>query len=357
MNTPPFAGPAPQIPAPCPRPLEPEPLNAGWRQWIAENRLRDCTPDSMLLTMTRAGLDPGACERAMHDMEQDPAFLAARKMQQMQRKLESVVANQQKLRELSPMYDHVEKRSRVALGEFLERYVFASRPVVLTDAASDWPALTRWSPQDLSDRFGHLDVEVQMERSADPNYEQNKLAHRRMVRLSDFVAQVVSGGATNDYYLTANNELLRRPEFAPILADIGSLPNLCVRAELAQRASFWFGPAGAVTPLHHDAVMLLHTQVVGRKRWRFISPLQTPLLYNHYDVYSPIDLDDPDLNRYPLFREATVLEVVVGPGETVFLPLGWWHQVTALDLSMSFSYSNLVVPNDYTHANPTITNW
>ncbi|MGH9261027.1 MAG: cupin-like domain-containing protein, partial [Acidimicrobiales bacterium] len=307
----------PTIPA-APRPLTSDggfrPLDAGWRQWIAENRLRHCTPESMLVTMTQAGLDPAVCEPAIHQMESDPAFLAARKALQLHAKLESVVANQQKLRELDPLYGHVEKRSRVPLGEFLEKYVVGSRPVVLTDVARDWPALARWSPQDLRERFGHLQVEVQAERSADPNYEVNKLGHKRSVRLSDFVDQVLTGGATNDYYLTANNEMLGRPEFAPILSDIGSLPEFCDRSQLAQRASFWFGPAGTVTPLHHDTLMLCHTQIVGRKRWRFISPLQTPLLYNHFEVYSPIDIDHPDLNRYPLFSQATVLDVVVEPG-------------------------------------------
>jgi ribosomal protein L16 Arg81 hydroxylase len=69
--------------------------------------------------------------------------------------------------------------------------------------------------------------------------------------------------------------------------------------------------------------MLFHTQIVGRKRWRFVSPLETPRLYNYYDVYSPVDIDRPDLYRYPDFAKVTVLDVVVEPGETMFLPLGW----------------------------------
>ena len=52
-----------------------------------------------------------------------------------------------------------------------------------------------------------------------------------------------------------------------------------------------------------------------------------------------------------------MLEVVVEPGETVFLPLGWWHQVTSLDVSLSFSFSNLALPNDYRYDNPEIHNW
>ncbi len=345
-------------PPPRPRQVAAVPLDDGWRQWIAENRLRDCTPESMLQTMIDAGLDAAACDAAIRGMEQDPVFVAARRHQQLLRKLESVCANTQRLWQWVPDYARVEKRSHLPYEEFMRHHVCACRPLVITGLADDWPAMRRWSPADLRERFGHLEVEIQAERSADPQFEQNKLAHRRTARLADFVDQVLAGGATNDYYMTANNEALRRPEFAPLLDDIGSLPPYVDAAELPARSSFWFGPAGTVTPLHHDTVMLFHTQVVGRKRWRLISPLETPRLYNHYQVFSPIDLDRPDFTRYPRFRDVTVLDVVVEPGETIFLPLGWWHQVTALDVSLSFSYSCVAVPeNAFVYANPDIHNW
>lgn len=344
-------------PAPRPREMTYVPLTDDWRQWMAENRLRDCTPESMLETMAAAGLDRDQCWAAIRHLENEPLFRAARRMQQLQRKLESVTGNLQKLWESAPDYGRVEKRTTPSREEFVERYVRGCRPVVLTDVTTDWPAMTRWSPQDLQKRFGHLTVEIQEGRESDPKYEENKLEHRKMVRLGDFVDRVVAGGPTNDYYLTANNEVLRRPEFAPLLADIGRMPPACDRAQLAHRSSFWFGPAGTVTPLHHDTIMLFHTQVVGRKRWRFISPLDWAKLYNHNNVFSPVDIDRPDLGRHPLFRDVKVLDVVVEPGETVFLPLAWWHQVSSLDVSLSFSFTNLDVPNHFTYQNPDIRNW
>jgi len=339
---------------PPPAPVAPDDR---WLQWIAENLLRGCTAESMLDAMTASGLSREKSAAAMRSMEQNPAFLAAKKWQQIQRKYESVLANHQKLGELSPDYRVVEKRTQLSRGEFMDRYVRGCRPLVLTGMAADWPAMKRWSPLDLKARFGHLEVEVQTQRNADPHFEQNKLDHRMKIQLGAFVDQVLAGGGTNDYYLTANNEMLRSPDFAPLLDDIGTLPDFCNRGELPRSSWFWFGPAGTDTPLHHDAVMLLHTQVVGRKRWRFVSPLEIPRLYNYNNVFSPIDVDAPDLVRYPAFRDVKVLEVVVEPGETVFLPLGWWHQVTALDISMSFSFTNLAVPNEYTYLNPSIDDW
>ena len=346
-------------PAPRPRPVAAvgRALDDGWRQWVAENRLRGCTPESMLQTMVGAGLDAQASMSALQALEHDPVYKAALRHQQLLRKLESVAGNLQQLWAANPAYRKVDRREQLSRDEFVERYVWGCRPLVITGLARDWPALQRWSPRDLKQRFGHLDVEIQADRQADPQYEQNKLQHRRSVRLGEFVDHVLAAGPSNDHYLTANNELLRRPEFAPLLDDIGSLPDYCDAAQLRNSCSFWFGPAGTVTPLHHDTLMLFHTQVVGRKRWRFISPLETPQLYNYHDVYSPIDIDRPDLHRYPDFAKVTVLDVVVNPGETVFLPLGWWHQVTALDLSMSFSFSNPAVPNQFSYRNPDIRNW
>jgi hypothetical protein len=338
-------------------PIPHQELNESWYQWIADNRLRDCAPDSMLATMTTAGLSADDARSAIALMDQSPGIIAARKFQQIQRKLESMMGNQQKLRELAVDYQQVEKRSGVSRDEFLERYAIGSRPVVLTDVARDWPAMQRWSPQYLRERFGHLEVQVQVERNADPKFEQNKLEHRRTTRVGDFVDQVLRGGVTNDYYLTANNEILRQPQFAPLLEDIGSLPDFCQPGELGRSINFWFGPAGTNTPLHHDTLMLLHTQVVGRKRWRFISPLETPRLYNYYSVFSPIDLDQPDLARYPLFRNVKVLDVTVEPGETIFLPLAWWHQVSGLDVSLSVSYTNIDLPNEYEFSEPQIRDW
>ena len=330
------------------------PLTAEWVRWVTEQLLRGCTPESVLAVMGAAGVDAQASAELVALVPVNAVYIAAEARAQQLRKLESTVANLQLLWEIDPMYGIVDKRVSVSEDEFIERYVRGCRPLVLTGHTRDWPALRRWSPDDLKARFGHLVVDIQAERQANPRYEEDKALHRRTVRLGDFVDQVLAGGETNDYYLTANNEMLRQPGFAPLLDDIGSLPPCCDRAELPARSSFWFGPGGTVTPLHHDTIMLFHTQVVGRKRWRLISPLQGPRLYNTSGVFSPIDLDAVDLRQFPLFEGVRVLEVVVWPGETMFLPLGWWHQVRALDISLSFSYSNLAlpIPNQFTYYEP-----
>lgn len=352
----------PSRPSPAaPRPLADAPavparLDASWRRWIVEQCLHGCSTESILEVIERAGYSPFEAQHLIAALGDDAAFAVAAELHQRQRKFEAVALNLQRLWASDPHYATVEKRSCAHLSEdeFARRYVRGCRPVVLTGHTKDWPAMGRWSPADLKERFGHLGVDIQAERNKDSNYEQNKLLLTKRVNLGEFVDQVVQGGATNDYYLTANNELLRRTEFASLLDDIGSLPPLCDRSQLGQRSSFWFGPAGTVTPLHHDTLMLFHTQIVGRKRWRFVSPLEWSRVYNLRHVFSEVDLDRPDPARFPDFAAATVIEVVVEPGETMFLPLGWWHQVTSLDVSLSFSYSCLAVPNHFEYPDPAV---
>ena len=38
---------------------------------------------------------------------------------------------------------------------------------------------------------------------------------------------------------------------------------------------------------------------------------------------------------------------MLAPGEALFLPVGWWHHVRALDLSISVAFNHFTWPNDF----------
>jgi len=235
----------------------------------------------------------------------------------------------------------------------MEHYYAKNKPVILTDMMSDWAAMSQWSPDFLKQHYGEAQVEIQLGRDSDPKYEINSQQHKQTVSLSNYVDMVVNGGETNDYYLVAGNANLERPDLKGLLDDI-VFPEFLNPTDLRQRVFFWFGPAGTITPLHHDPLNLMMAHVSGRKRWRLISPDYTPLLYNFVGVFSEVDLENPDYEAYPLFRQVKFIETVLEPGEIIFVPVGWWHQVKGLDVSLSVSFTNFVFPNEYTYLNPQI---
>ena len=59
-------------------------------------------------------------------------------------------------------------------------------------------------------------------------------------------------------------------------------------------------------------------------------------------VASDVDVSVPNLTSYPRFAEAPKpLSLLLTPGSALFLPAGWWHAVTSLDVSISLALRSL----------------
>jgi ribosomal protein L16 Arg81 hydroxylase len=56
-------------------------------------------------------------------------------------------------------------------------------------------------------------------------------------------------------------------------------------------------------------------------------------------VYSAIDAEHPDVEVFPEFAEAAAKEVVLSPGEALFIPVGWWHHIRALEVSINLAFT------------------
>eukprot|EP00434_Breviolum_minutum_P007080 symbB.v1.2.006246.t1/scaffold370.1/size393101/12 len=88
----------------------------------------------------------------------------------------------------------------------------------------------------------------------------------------------------------------------------------------------FIGAAGAITPLHIDP-SLTHawlTQISGRKRFTLFAPWDIPaLLSNETDrIFRP--LKDIRASNLPGVK---VMEVILEPGDTIFVPAMWPHEV------------------------------
>jgi hypothetical protein len=76
-----------------PSPLPPPPLalSPDWKQWVAENRLRNCSAQSMADTMVAAGIERQLAENAIASIHEDPCYRAAERFLQLNRKYASVM--------------------------------------------------------------------------------------------------------------------------------------------------------------------------------------------------------------------------------------------------------------------------
>ncbi|MEZ5302466.1 MAG: cupin-like domain-containing protein [Verrucomicrobiales bacterium] len=99
-------------------------------------------------------------------------------------------------------------------------------------------------------------------------------------------------------------------------------------------------PKGTRPPLHYDTLENLLPNS-RRKSFLVISPEFHdhcyPVNEDWQDGYSQIDIKAPDLAKFPRFAEVRAAEVILGPGDLLYVPARWWHSVQSLDVSISIN--------------------
>jgi LPS sulfotransferase NodH len=323
-------------------------VGPAWQQWIGQGKLLGAADEELISVLVANGHGREAAAAAVARAGDDDYLTGAAHAFRRLRAAGSVLSALGELARLDSGLAAIERRAAPSRDEFRDRYYAASRPVILTGLLDDWPAVTRWTPEHLKAVAGDERAEVMIRRGAGPDDERSGGVHRRELRFADYVDLVHSGRVTNDYYLVANNGFFERPWTRPLLADCPAFPAYLRPGDGGAQCFFWYGPAGTVTPLHRDTSNILIAQVTGTKRYRLIPAAQWHRVYNRAGVFSDVDAARPDLDRHPGFRDATVLDFVLRPGEVLFMPVGWWHHVLALEPSISVSFTAFVFPNHFT---------
>jgi hypothetical protein len=209
----------------------------------------------------------------------------------------------------------------------------AGLPFLVGGVVGRWP-LCALTPNALRERFGHVPVRA---------------------RVGDYINTAFAvDRAMRDMSLR---------EYLDLSTDPGDLPPYVGNLELRELNAmchwptwfdkmgpprFWLGPARTVTPLHCDYDDNIFAQVWGSKRIFLAPPHHDAFLYtreaNPILFGSPFDPEAPDFARFPLARQAALVEVIVQPGDLLYVPAGWYHQVRALTFSLSANRWARAVP-------------
>ena len=137
-------------------------------------------------------------------------------------------------------------------------------------------------------------------------------------------------------------------EQIPELMDDIITPSLCEEAG-PTHVNAWIGTGGTRTPLHFDSYDNLFVQVVGSKYVRVYEESETDKLYvlrtndatSSYGAQgnmSAIDCELEDFDAHPAVRNAKYTEVIMRPGDCLFIPARAWHYVRSLSTSVSVNF-------------------
>ncbi|KAM5582535.1 hypothetical protein ABKV19_002786 [Rosa sericea] len=231
----------------------------------------------------------------------------------------------------------VVKKSGLSLEGFLREHFLPGSPVILTDCMAHWPARAKWNDMDYLIRVaGDRTVPVEVGKNyLYPEWKQE------LITFSQFLERIRG----NDSSSGAPTYLAQHSLFDQIneLREDICIPDYCCAGGGELRSlNAWFGPAGTVTPLHHDPHHNVFAQVVGKKYIRLYRASLSEELYPHTETMlcnsSQVDLDNVDEREFPEVKDLEFLDCILEEGEMLYIPPKWWHYVRSLTTSMSVSF-------------------
>ncbi len=230
------------------------------------------------------------------------------------------------------------RRSGLTRREFVAEYQRPRLPVILTDATQNWTARS-WSPEVLRNKAGQRDVTIRTSQGSQVY---------RLETLCDLI-EASTAGRPAPYARNIDverelpelwDDIQPRLEFAqPDWKSSALLPRDFIFP--SGLVELFFGGAGSSFPrLHVDYWGMdgFFAQLYGAKEFILLAPDQNKFVYPDEDggLTSQIEsIDNPDFDRFPRFRQAQVIRFLLQPGETLYLPNGWWHTTYMPEVSIT----------------------
>jgi hypothetical protein len=229
----------------------------------------------------------------------------------------------------------------------LRREVLASgEPLVLRGLVSGWPAVAagRGAPAAVLEYLRGFDSGVPVDAIMTPPEFAGRIFYRAGLDGFNFVRSRLPLSAVAEQALRYAGHA-HAPAVAVQSAPVSEcLPGFAAANPLPLAAAsaqprIWLGNA-VTTPTHLDEWFNIGCVVAGKRRFTLFPPEQICNLYIGPLDYAPtgapmslVQLHAPDFGRFPRFREALAAarSAELSPGDALFIPPLWWHNVESLD--------------------------
>eukprot|EP00890_Picochlorum_soloecismus_P003769 jgi/Picsp_1/4393/NSC_01899-R1_transcription factor jumonji domain-containing protein len=221
---------------------------------------------------------------------------------------------------------------------FVTQYFSPQCPVILLNIADHWPAMRLWNIREYWKAVaGRRTVPIEIGK----DYMSTEWT-QKLMDFSTFLDSLTSEDETLEAY-TSSLYLAQHPllEQIDLLRQDILIPEYCHLTGEISSINAWIGPPGTVTPAHTDPHHNIFVQIVGYKYVRLYHPSCSSSLYPDQEGLtsntSTVDIDNVDEDAFPLFSQLDYYDCILGPGESLFIPKGWWHYVKSLTISASVS--------------------
>ncbi|ACK73826.1 transcription factor jumonji jmjC domain protein (plasmid) [Gloeothece citriformis PCC 7424] len=228
-----------------------------------------------------------------------------------------------------------------SIEEFRQEFLKKNQPVIISGVANHWPAYQKWNPEFFKQNFGHILAPMRTSDNEIEWFFGGEKLKRSAISIAEYfdLVESVSLDKKRPPYLgnIAFNDPLAKPHLDRIRSDI-QFPNYFPKYyQLDLR--LWISALGQKSTIHNDNYHNFNAQIYGEKAFLLFSPEQYEALYpvkiNDELWSSPINPQQPELEKYPQFEEAIALEGILKEAEILFLPMFWWHQFRSITTSIN----------------------
>ena len=231
--------------------------------------------------------------------------------------------------------------------ETLEQEIVAlNQPAVLKSLVHDWPAVqqARKSLAAFGSYLGRFDTGESLPVFIGSPAIKGRFFYRDDLKGFNFD----SVSRTLMSTLNALSELagIEEPPAVAMqaMSITDNLPGFCNDNKLSLldesvQPRMWIGNR-TISTTHYDTSENIACAVAGRRRITLFPPGQIANMYIGPLLLTPggahvsmVDLRQPDLSRYPKFKDAlsVAMQAELEPGDAVYIPSYWWHNVESLD--------------------------
>jgi hypothetical protein len=248
--------------------------------------------------------------------------------------------------------EHIDKinLNEINARQFFERYIIKRKPAFFNSTIKG--KFNKWNNSYLKKIIGNNNVLTMLR------------GNTKTLKFYDFINYIENGN--NKYYMNVQpfeSKIKNEPYLlSPLLKKLYKLNELPIIPSILGniipfQINIWMGGDNTKSRLHHDYHDNLYIVIKGKKIIKLYSPADADNLYTRGciskihknglieysnmiqsiktpDHFSNIDLDQEKseiYKKYNKFINAKETICEINEGEMIFIPCGWFHQVTSLN--------------------------
>lgn len=222
---------------------------------------------------------------------------------------------------------------------FKKEYYEPGQPVVIKNLAKEWPAYDKWNWDYFKQLVGDKKVPLYNNVKSDAYTPINTADDYKT--FGEYIDMIKAGPAAWRIFL------FNIFDHAPQLINDFKWPENYMKGFIKKYPMLFTGGQGSITHMHFDIDLshILHTQFSGRKRVLMFPFKEQHKLYRKpYEVLSLADFSkyyeqngSPDYEKFPALKLAEGFDFILEPGDTLFMPAGYWHHMEYLDSGFAMS--------------------